>query len=238
MGTPQPGLNSTTSDNGFLLLDSDLFGADANYDAAWVENSWVQTVDPIDCSDHPYVSLSFQTRYRCWDNGASDGSEKCFVEISRDGTTWPSLSSSYVTEWQNEGLVDYGGEVVQCRYEVFPDSETGYQTDNPSFVEFDITEAAGAGHDLGALPMDWNLGYSWESIQRTKATERRLHDNYVSYTNYAQTGLRIRRLAAQPNPHNCRQAPVYNVAAQTNPTSMDLDVNGNNYVSNIVDTLG
>ena len=76
-GSAAPAINSATADNGFLIVDSDLFGADANYDASWVENSWVQTANPIDCSDHPYVSLSFQTRYRCWDNGASDGSEKC-----------------------------------------------------------------------------------------------------------------------------------------------------------------
>ncbi|MGB1123425.1 MAG: hypothetical protein ACPG08_07855, partial [Flavobacteriales bacterium] len=43
-------MNSTTSDNGLLIVDSDLFGADANYSAAWIENSWVQTADPIDCS--------------------------------------------------------------------------------------------------------------------------------------------------------------------------------------------
>ena len=49
-GTAQPGLNSSTSGNGFLLVDSDLFGADSNYDAYWVENCWAQTVDPIDCS--------------------------------------------------------------------------------------------------------------------------------------------------------------------------------------------
>ena len=34
MEVPQPAMNSTTSDNGFLMVDSDLFGADANYDAA------------------------------------------------------------------------------------------------------------------------------------------------------------------------------------------------------------
>ena len=98
------------------MIDSDLFGADANYDASWIENSWVQTANAINCADYPYVSISFQTRYRCWDNGASDGSEKCFIEVSRDGTSWPDLTSAYTTEWANEGMVDYGGEMVQCRY--------------------------------------------------------------------------------------------------------------------------
>ena len=86
-------MNSTTSDNGLLIVDSDLFGADANYSAAWIENSWVQTADPIDCSSLEFVSISLETRYRCWDNGSSDDSEKCLIEISRDGVNWPDITT-------------------------------------------------------------------------------------------------------------------------------------------------
>ena len=68
-------MNSTTADNGFLLVDSDLYGAEVQYDAAYIENSWAQTAQPINLADHPYVTMTFETRYRCWDNGASDGSE-------------------------------------------------------------------------------------------------------------------------------------------------------------------
>ena len=50
-------MNSTTSANGTLMIDSDLFGAEANYDANWVENAWVQTAAPIDCSAEPYQHL-------------------------------------------------------------------------------------------------------------------------------------------------------------------------------------
>ena len=108
-------MNSTTSENGTLMVDSDLFGADAGYDAAWVENCWVQTANPIDCSAEPYVSISIETRYRCWDNGASDDSEKCLIEISRDGITWPDIS----TFSEEEGTIDYGDGPVQSRWEVF-----------------------------------------------------------------------------------------------------------------------
>ena len=244
-GSAAPGLNSTTSDNGFLLLDSDLFGAEANYDASWVENSWVQTTDPIDLSFFSFVTLSFETRYRCWDNGGSDGSEKCFVEISRDGTTWPSLSSSYVTDWQNEGLVDYDGDVVQCRFEVFPDSETGFQTDNPSIIDIDISESAG-GQGTVFIRFRWlgTWGYSWEiddlEVYETPENDVRI-DNYVSYTNYAQTG--VYEYGAWPLsqiPDNLQAgAKVYNVGYADQPNvMMDLDVNGNNFASNILDTLG
>ena len=244
-GTAQPGLNSSTSGNGFLLVDSDLFGADSNYDAYWVENCWAQTVDPIDCSAYPYVSLSFQTRYRCWDNGSSDGSEKCFVEISRDGTTWPTLTNAYITEWMNEGMVDYDGEMVQCRYEVFPDSETGYQSDNPSILEFDVTEAAG-GQGSVWVRFRWvgTWGYSWEiddvEVYETPQNDVRI-DSYISYTNYAQT--RVYEYGAWPLsqiPDNLQAgAKVHNVGyADQSNVMMDLDVNGNAYTSNILGTLG
>ena len=39
-GSAASAMNSTTSANGLLIVDSDLFGADANYAAAWIENSW------------------------------------------------------------------------------------------------------------------------------------------------------------------------------------------------------
>ena len=126
--TAASAMNSTTSDNGLLLIDSDLFGADANYSAAWIENSWVQTTDPIDCSSLDFVSISFETRYRCWDNGSSDDSEKCLIEISRDGINWPDIS----TFAEIDGTVDYGdGELIASRWEVFPGYETGSESDNP-----------------------------------------------------------------------------------------------------------
>ena len=158
-GTPAPPINSTSGGN-FLMVDSDLHGAVAQYDANWIENSWVQTVNPIDCSASPYVAISFETRYRCWDNGVSDGSEKCFVEISRDGVNWPSLTPNYVTTWDDEGIVAYGEESVQSRYEVFPESETGFETDNPSLIELDITEAAGGKVRSGFVSVGLGLGGS------------------------------------------------------------------------------
>ena len=175
-------MNSTTADNGLLLVDSDLFGADANYDAAWIENSWVQTADPIDCSSLDFVSISMETRYRCWDNGASDDSEKCLIEVSRDGVNWPSID----TFGETEGTVDYGdGELVASRWEVFPGYETADGTDNPSLVEFDITSAAG-GQEQIWVRFRWSgtWGYSWEiddiQIYQTPANDLRI-DNYLSF---------------------------------------------------------
>ena len=236
-GTPAPAIQSTTNSNGFLLIDSDEWGQVEGYDAAWVENSWVQTVAPIDCSTHDYVALEFETRYRCFDNGASDGSEKCFIEISRDGYTWPRLTQNYVTTWEDEGMVDYGTESapdsVQCRYEVFPDSESGYETANAALLDFDITEAAG-GQSQVWIRFRWvgTWGYSWEiddiSMKDIEENDLRI-DGYVSYTNYLQTG--IYENGAWPQSQLLDSwtagAKVFNFGySEQENVVLDIDVNG------------
>ena len=189
-GSAASSMNSTTSSNGTIMVDSDLFGADANYDANWVENCWFQTVAPIDCSEHPYVSISLETRYRCWDNGGSDDSEKCLIEVSRDGVNWPAIDS-----WDEaSGTVDYGGgaDPVLSRKEVFPGYGTSDTSDNPSLLEFDITDAAGGQAEV-YVRFRWSgtWGYSWEiddiKVYDTPANDTRI-DNYLSYTDYERTG--------------------------------------------------
>ena len=187
-GSAASSMNSTTSSNGTIIVDSDLFGADANYDANWVENCWFQTVAPIDCSEHPYVSISLETRYRCWDNGGSDDSEKCLIEVSRDGINWPAIDN-----WDEaSGYVIYGTDTVPSRKEVFPGYETSDTSDNPSLLEFDITDAAGGQAEV-YVRFRWSgtWGYSWEiddiNVYDTPANDTRI-DNYLSYTDYERSG--------------------------------------------------
>lgn len=222
-------MNSTTSDNGLLIVDSDLFGADANYSAAWIENSWVQTADPIDCSSLEFVSISFETRYRCWDNGSSDDSEKCLVEVSRDGVNWPDID----TFGEDEGTVDYGdGVLVPSRWEVFPGYETGSESDNPSLVEFDISSAAGSQGEVW-VRFRWSgtWGYSWEiddiAIYETPANDIRI-DNYVSYTDYFTTGIYEAGVFAEGQLASLdAAAKVYNVGyLDQEETTLTLNVNG------------
>ena len=188
-GSAAPAINSTSGGQ-FLMLDSDLFGADGAYG---VENAWAQTAAPINCSTNSNVAIAFETRYRCWDNGSSDGSEKCFVEISRDGVTWPALSSNYVYGWEAEGLVEYGNEMVQCRFEVFPESETGYETENPSLIELNISEAAGGQSEVW-VRFRWvgTWGYSWEiddvAVAPIDDNDLRIQGQ-VSYTDFPQSGI-------------------------------------------------
>ena len=244
-GSPAPGINSTTGGNGFLLVDSDEFGSVVAYDANWVENSWVQTSQPIDLLAHQNVKIVFETRYRCWDNGASDGSEKCFVEFSRDGVTWPTLTQNYATNWESEGMVNYDGEFIQCRYEVFAESETGFQTDDPSVVELNVSEAAGNQSEVW-VRFRWvgTWGYSWEiddiAIYEIPANDLRI-DDYLSYTNYLQTG--VYEYGAWPLsqiPSNLQAgAKVNNVglAGQSN-VELNLEVADADYTSEGLSFLG
>ena len=228
-GSAASPMNSTSADNGLLIVDSDLFGADANYDAAWIENSWVQTADPIDCSSLEFVSISMETRYRCWDNGASDDSEKCLIEVSRDGVNWPSIE----TFAEIDGTVDYGdGELVASRWEVFPGFETSDGTDNPSLVEFDITTAAG-GQEQIWVRFRWSgtWGYSWEiddiQIYQTPANDLRI-DNYTSYTDYFTTGVYEAGVFAAGQLSELQAAAkVYNVGyLDQEGSTLALGVNG------------
>ena len=185
-GSAASSMNSTTSANGVIMVDSDLFGAEANYDANWVENCWIQTVVPIDCSEHPYVSISLETRFRYWD--VSSDEPQCFIEISRDNVNWPSIA----TRDEESGYVIYDGDTVASRKVLFPGFGNTDTSDNPSLLEFDITEAAGGQDEIFIrFRFSGTWGYSWEiddiHVYDTPANDTRI-DNYVSYTDYERTG--------------------------------------------------
>lgn len=242
-GSAAPAMSSTSGGQ-TLMLDSDLYGADDSYSASWAENAWVQTASPINCSTESNVAISFETRYRCWDNGSSDGSEKCFVEISRDGVTWPALTSDYVYGWEGDGLVAYGNEVVQCRFEVFPESETGYETENPSLIELNISDAAGGQSEVW-VRFRWvgTWGYSWEiddvAVAPIEDNDLRI-EGQVSYTDFPQSGIYENgswALGQMPDTLVAgARATNFGVLTQDSVV-LDLEVNGEMYSSLIVDSL-
>lgn len=195
-GTPVPEgfapidpIASTTADNGYMMVDSDEYGGEEG--GTGIENCWFQTVESIDCTDHPFVSIDFQTFYRMWDGGSSDGNEYCLVEVSRDGTTWPDAD----TFEESEGMVDFldGDGPVQARYEVFPEMETQDPVDNPTLITFDITEVAG-GQETIWLRFRWKgtWGYAWMvddiEVYDTPANDLRM-ENYFSATDVETTGF-------------------------------------------------
>ena len=148
--TAASAMNSTTSDNGLLLIDSDLFGADANYSAAWIENSWVQTTDPIDCSSLDFVSISFETRYRCWDNGSSDDAG-CLIEISRGIAGQISRRLQKSTELLTT-------VTVNCEPLGFSQAKTGSSRTTPLW-SFDIKTGWAARANL--VRFRWSGTWGW-----------------------------------------------------------------------------
>ncbi|MGB1074932.1 MAG: T9SS type A sorting domain-containing protein [Flavobacteriales bacterium] len=184
---PIAALNSTTAGNGFMMVDSDLFGGEEG--GTGIENNWFQSVNPIDCSNYPYVSVMFETFYRMWDGGSSDGNEYCLVEVSRDGVTWPDITTYEVAE----GFVDFGdgdGE-VQARWEVWPNMATQDPVSNPTIITFDISAIAGNQSQIW-LRFRWKgtWGYAWMiddvEVFETPANDIRT-DTYVSYSDYETT---------------------------------------------------
>lgn len=184
---PIAAISSTTADNGFVMVDSDLFGAEENYAASWVENCWFTIDEPVDLTGHPYVTVEFENYYRCWDN--TTDIERCYMEISLDGVNWPSPETLEI----EEGYVVVDGDTVAARYEVFPTYERGDESENPHVARFDIGDVAG---DVSTVYFRWRWvgqwGYAWMIddfiVFDTPANDIRIAD-YVSFTDYLTTGL-------------------------------------------------
>ncbi len=178
-------INSTTASNGFMMVDSDLYGGEEG--GTGIENCWFQNANPINCADFSFVSIRFQNQYRMWDGGNDDGNEYCLVEVSRDGTTWPSPNSFEVSE----GFVDYGNGPVQARFECWPNMGTQDPVGNPTTLSFDITPVAG-GQETVYVRFRWKgtWGYAWmvDDVELFETPENDVAvDNYVSYTDYSTT---------------------------------------------------
>ena len=117
---------STTADNGFAMIDSDLYGGEEG--GSEVEDSWFTTVNPIDLSANSNVVLEFETWYKSWN------SERCFIVTSTNNTDWPQLTP------------DYDASTNPNVYEAFP-GVSGVQSEelpsNPTLSRLNISPSAG-----------------------------------------------------------------------------------------------
>jgi hypothetical protein len=221
------GISSTTADNGFVMVDSDLFGAEEAYAASWIENCWFNIDDPVDLTGHDFVTVEFENYYRCWDN--TTDVERCYMEISLDGVNWPSAETLEI----EDGYVVVADDTVAARYEVFPTYERADESTNPYVARFDIGDIAG-GEATVYFRWRWvgQWGYAWMVddmvVFDTPANDVRIND-YVSFTDFLTTGL----WEAQTWPES--QLPVFDLAVgvtglgtvvQPN-TMLTVAVNGN-----------
>jgi len=142
-------IQSTTSENGFMLVDSEYSsGFEANY---IVENCWFQTSSPINLNGNDNIGLTFQTFYRMFD--AIPGVEHCLVEISTDGVTWPNVNTFEVSE-----------ALPGTRFELWPQMYPQEFVNNPTQISFHLSSIASQpGVDQIWLRFRWVglWGYSW-----------------------------------------------------------------------------
>jgi len=178
-GAPIDPLESTTAENGFAMVDSDLYGGDEG--GTEIENCWFQTVNPINCMDQATVALGFETFYRMWDGGSDDGNEYCLIEVSTDGTTWPDINTYEVSE------ADPG-----TRYELWPNMGTQDPVSNPTYRFFDLTSIA-AGEETVYLRFRWKgtWGYAWmiDDLELFDLPENNLAVTGVTYSDLENTGI-------------------------------------------------
>jgi uncharacterized repeat protein (TIGR01451 family) len=144
-------ISSTTADNGYMIVDSEIYGGGQG--GTEVENCWFQNAFPIELNGNDDICLTFETYYRMWDGGASDGNEYCLVEVSTDGVTWPDLNTFDVSQ-----------AAPGTRYELWPTMDTHDPVNNPTNIFFNLTTIASQpGVDQIWLRFRWKgtYGYAW-----------------------------------------------------------------------------
>ena len=207
-GAPIATILSTTADNGFALLDSDVFANEVE-----MEKSTLTTANSVNLSGFPNVVLEFESQYRKWTE------ESCYVVISTDGVTWPDLTAD------TTGLY-----MMPNVYEVWPGMQTQDPVDNPTLVRINISNSAG-NQPAVWVRFHWTgiFGYSWY-VDDVKITEQPPSEIAMrtSYFSHTGTGEEYGRLpVSQLNPTMLIGGEFENqgVSAQTNIT-VTADVTG------------
>ena len=165
---PIVNINSTTSENGFAMIDSDEYGGETG--GSEVEDCWFTNVTAIDLTDNPNVILEFQSFYRKWTY------EECYVVISTNNTDWPELDP------------DYDAESNPNVFRVWPGMGTQDPVTNPTVKRIDISAVAG-GQSTVWIRFNWTgtWGYAW-FIDDVRVLEQAANDMTMEYGVISHTG--------------------------------------------------
>lgn len=172
---PSATLTSTTADNGYAMLDSDLYGQNGSGD---IENSWFTNAEPIDLSANPYVLLEFEGYYRAFNTDA------CFVVISTNNTDWPNLDYLYDAD-SNPNV-----------WKLYENVAVNNGTDNPEVTRINITDVA-ANQDSVWVRFNWTgiYGYTWfvddVKILELSANDMRLDYGVISHNSTGDEYARV-----------------------------------------------
>jgi hypothetical protein len=161
---------STSADNGYAMIDSDLYGGDAG--GSEVEDSWFTTASSIDLSASTNVVLQYEAWYKSWN------AEKCFIVTSTNNTDWPDLTP------------DFDASTNVNVYEAFP-GVSGVSSEelasNPTLSRLNISPSAG-GESQVWVRFHWTgtWGYAWfvddVAILEQPANDIVLNSAWVSTT--------------------------------------------------------
>ena len=215
-------INSTTAANGFMLLDSDAFGGSTP--GIWEENCWFQTAQPINITGYDELSLQFQTYYRMWDNGSSDGNEYCLVEISTDGVTWPDVTTYEVND-----------AAPGTRFELWPTMGTQDPVANPTVKTFNISQVASqSGVNQIWLRFRWKgyWGYAW-MIDDVKVYQTPANDLWLqkAWVNNILTGYEYYAIpSSEASVASVTMgAAIQNIGSQTQTAILNVNIDGTNH---------
>ena len=176
------GIESTTSEDGVLMLDSDAAGEAVGP----TENCWMDLTVPFSTIGNSSIALTFYNYFRTY----QPESEYCLLEVSRDGVTWPDVSTTEETD----GFVVYNTtDTVQSRWDLFQGLSNGDATANPAMKTVNISGVAGNQAEV-YLRFRWvgSWGYAW-MVDDLEVSEIPAYDvtisDYTSNTNSSISNL-------------------------------------------------
>ena len=143
---PIADIASTTSSNGWAMVDSDAYGGATGGNE--VEDSWLTTAMPVDLSTYPNVVVEFETYYRSYSY------EKPFLVVGvadgMGGVAWPTDLTPDYDESTNPNV-----------FRVFPEGVDN-PTANPYKVQINVSSVAG-GQSAVYFRLNWTgtWGYAW-----------------------------------------------------------------------------
>jgi hypothetical protein len=138
---------STTANDGWAMIDSDLYGSTTG--GVDLEDAWLTTAVPLDLTGTPNVIVEFETFYKRYNY------ERPYLVVGvGDGfgnVTWPDL----------DPMTDISA--MNNVFDVFPNWSDGMFSDNPQKIRININTAlTGAVNEI-YLRLNWTgqWGYAW-----------------------------------------------------------------------------
>lgn len=206
-------IQSTSSADGWALLDSDYYGETNGGNEN--EDSWLTTANPIDLTGFPNVVVEFETYYKRYNN-----EEPYLVVGIGDGmgnVSWPDLD-------QNSEI-----SAMNNVFKVFNNLEFGGSTYNPKLVQINISPALTGSVNEVYFRLHWTgtYGFSW-FVDDFKVLEQPINDvqlisGWIIGEN--NDGIEYSRIPFEQLDTNWYVGAEVHNFGSTNQTNIDLAVN-------------